>query len=112
MAAPVKNLVDATGLSIRCPQQIKTNVPKRSPYILKVGQAFPVNSFSNANRWLIVTPKFARVKLLLNAKTQSTISQKQAHQVSIATFPASYKERTGGNGARPAVGQLWPRGVC
>lgn len=116
MAAPTINLVDATGLSRFWGRDITMKIANNpKPFILDVSQKSQAESFSNSNRWQITTPILAKFSSKVNSRNQPTVTQKQAHVVTIATFPASYKERTSNTstfGVRPAVGQLWPRGVC
>lgn len=101
MAAPVKNLIDATGLSKRCPDEFMSISPT---YTAKMLNSFNIMEISATFGMLVSTQILGNITTI--PLPSVSITQKEAVLATIKTFPSMYKERTG---TRPSEGQLFPR---
>lgn len=105
MAAPVKNLVDATAPSFFPPKTIPLTPTFRTLDRFCLIPAMQINLVTDIPRFTLVEVSkntFTQVPLFL-----AGIKQKQAGEAAIKTFPAIYKERVS---ERPTEGQIFPRG--
>lgn len=106
MAAPVKNLVDATAPSFFAPSKKIYPCPIITKEAVLGIPAMQLSLFS-------VTPRFTLVERSTTPITivplkLAGIFQKQAGDAAIKTFPAIYRERVS---SRPTEGQIFPRGI-
>lgn len=105
MAAPVKNLVDATSPSKVAPTSIKLPISRKFLLSPLRNVTYSVQVETSVDRFTLVIP--------LNRPINSIpmfipgIRTKEAGIAAIKTFPAIYKERVS---TRPTEGQIFPRG--
>jgi len=124
MAAPVKNLVDATSLTVMASENIilpileyrETNniidsfqiIPQINKSVIYYGMesaGSPVNPA--INRWDLVNVSVNAPVTLMVPTPMVGFNIKTAQPTVVITFPSIYKERTG---TRLTEGQLFPTG--
>ena len=103
MASPIKNLVDATGLT-------KANLHKTTVNMLRYFLLRRNNGMRVSVATYQFVPRFSIVRVAINPNSISNSSKyylrKRIRGVVFKTFPSGYHESVK---ARPSEGQIYPR---
>lgn len=110
MAAPTKNLVDATGPTPIAPQNHVPLIPVKVTSQKLLSMSIPIVNvdFTIVHRFeqmILIAGGADTIKVPLYGVV---VNQKYAGEIAFNTFPAMYSERVS---TRPTEGQIWPRGI-